>query len=210
VVKVMLLGATGGTGTLVVGPALEAGHELVCLVRTPSKLTTTHERLTVVQGDVLDTKGLTAAMAGCDVVVSTIGTSSPTAVTSLYSTSATAICTAMKAAGVPRLISVSSAGLMYDANAPAFWNYVLRPASWRMYADMTEMELRIVESGLDYTLARPPRLLDGPGGHELVVELGVPVRGTAEVDRADLATWLVQEIAEARWVNRRPMIYTIR
>jgi len=49
-----LLGATGGTGSLVLQQTLDAGHRVTALVRTTSKLVLSHPRLDVVQGSVLD------------------------------------------------------------------------------------------------------------------------------------------------------------
>ena len=49
--KLAIFGATGRTGKPLVRQALETGHEVVVLVRTPSKMPLQHDRLTVVQGD---------------------------------------------------------------------------------------------------------------------------------------------------------------
>ena len=51
--KVLVIGATGGTGRCVVERALQSGHEVTAFARTPQKLTMQHERLRVAQGDVL-------------------------------------------------------------------------------------------------------------------------------------------------------------
>ena len=52
--RISVLGATGRTGRQIVEQALQAGHEVVAFARKPEALEMDHERLTVVQGDILD------------------------------------------------------------------------------------------------------------------------------------------------------------
>jgi putative NADH-flavin reductase len=72
-VKVALLGGTGGCGSAFVEHALAAGHSILLLARTPSKVTTTHENLQVIQGDGTSAEDVLALCDGCDVVVSCVG-----------------------------------------------------------------------------------------------------------------------------------------
>ena len=75
--KILIFGATGATGKLIVEQALSVGHEVVAFVRNPAKLTHKHPKLTVVRGDVLDAKQVENAIAGQDVVVSALGPTRP-------------------------------------------------------------------------------------------------------------------------------------
>ncbi len=52
--RLLVIGATGGTGRELVRQGLERGHEVAALVRRPSNLRLQHERLSIHQGDVLD------------------------------------------------------------------------------------------------------------------------------------------------------------
>src|SRR5256714_6509621 len=54
VTRVLIVGATGGTGRQLLAQALERGLEVTALVRNPAKLSVQHPRLKVIQGDVLD------------------------------------------------------------------------------------------------------------------------------------------------------------
>ena len=69
----LVLGATGATGQLVVSQALAAGHSVTALVRSPEKITTTHPNLTVVKGQPTDPQDVRRAIAGTDAVISTLG-----------------------------------------------------------------------------------------------------------------------------------------
>jgi len=71
--RVLIVGATGGTGRQLVAQALERGYAVTALVRDPSRLQVDHAQLTVIQGDVLDTARVEAAMRGQEAVVSALG-----------------------------------------------------------------------------------------------------------------------------------------
>ncbi len=66
--RILVSGATGYIGGRLVPRLLAAGHEVVCVSRNPSKLRNDvwRSRVEVVEGDVLDTEGMTRAMTGCD------------------------------------------------------------------------------------------------------------------------------------------------
>src|SRR3712207_2138737 len=64
--RVLVIGATGGTGGELVSQALEQGYEVTALVRDPTKLAITHPRLTTMRGDVLDPGSVEAAVRGQD------------------------------------------------------------------------------------------------------------------------------------------------
>ena len=71
--RVLVIGATGGTGRQLVEQALERGYEVTALVRNPAKLQITHPHLTIVTGDVLDYASVAAVMKDQDAVVSALG-----------------------------------------------------------------------------------------------------------------------------------------
>jgi uncharacterized protein YbjT (DUF2867 family) len=71
--NLLVLGATGGTGRLVVEQALAAGHTVTALVRSPEKLSTSQPNLHVVTGSATDREYVARAMEGADAVISTLG-----------------------------------------------------------------------------------------------------------------------------------------
>src|ERR1700682_4596209 len=62
--RILIIGATGGTGRQLVAQALERGYAVTALVRDPSKVSVDHPKLTVIQGDVLDASSVDAALGG--------------------------------------------------------------------------------------------------------------------------------------------------
>ncbi len=81
--KLLLLGATGGTGLALLEQAVRAGHSVVAIVRSPDKLDAVkdrlavegkeEQRLSVVKGDVFSSEIVEDHARGVDVVVSTLG-----------------------------------------------------------------------------------------------------------------------------------------
>src|SRR3954464_12827750 len=82
--KLAVFGATGLTGRPLVEQALAGGHEVTAFVRNPSALPIRHERLGLVQGDVVNDpdKGKEAG-AGKDAVLCTLGAQNPPGTTVL-------------------------------------------------------------------------------------------------------------------------------
>ncbi len=71
--KLLIFGATGGTGRQIVEQALQQGHEVTAFVRNPAKMTTQHEKLKIVKGNIMDCHSVGAAVAGQDAVFSALG-----------------------------------------------------------------------------------------------------------------------------------------
>jgi uncharacterized protein YbjT (DUF2867 family) len=74
---VVVFGASGRTGRLLVEQALAAGHAVTAFVRDPARLPVTHARLRVVRGDVRDPQRVAEAVAGQDAVLSALGPNKP-------------------------------------------------------------------------------------------------------------------------------------
>ena len=208
--KIALIGATGGTGIEFMKIALEAGHELTCIARTPSKITTEHERLTVARGDVYDAASMVEPLRGQDALVGAFGVpAGPRNMvkpTTIYSEGIVNVMAAMREAGLSRLVMLSSSGTLHDPKAAWFWNRILRPLSWKMYTDMLHMDLLISETDLDWTIVRPPQLVDGPATGDLKVAVGSFPEGTHQITRADLARFLLDEVEEPSYMRQRPII----
>jgi putative NADH-flavin reductase len=195
--KLIVFGATGGTGRQVVAQALSAGHTVTAVARRPDALAMRHERLTVLRGDVLEPATLVQPIAGQNVVVSALGarTRAPTTV---FSAGVSNIMQAMKTAGVRRLICISAAGL---DPGPGLLRSIAKSILYRMlkhsYDDLRRMEALIKENGLDWTIIRAPRLTNKPRtGHYQIATNQHLSRG-ASIARADLADYIVTHLVDS-------------
>jgi putative NADH-flavin reductase len=155
--RLFVLGATGRTGIELLDLALPR-HEVTAFVRSPAKISRRDAGLKVVEGDVCDADALAARLAGHDAVISALGPTPGRAVfgTTLMHESAQSTLSAMNTAGVRRLLVVSSALLFSGGGlAVAFFRTLIGPH----VRDSTRMEELVAKSGLDWTIARPPRLV---------------------------------------------------
>ena len=159
--RLLLLGATGRTGRQVLDLALAGGHHLTAYVRAPRKIGVEHPRLSVVEGPARDPKALASAMVRHDAVVSALGPLPRHAMsgTTLLRDCAAATVEAMRSAGIDRVAVVSSA-LLFDGGGPGV--RLARRLIAPHVRDCREMEAVLEESGLQWTVARPPRLVQSP------------------------------------------------
>jgi putative NADH-flavin reductase len=108
--KVLVLGATGATGRLIVSKAVANGYEVVALVRSKAKAADL-SGAELIEGDARDPAALARAIAGCDAVVSSLGTAmSPFKEVTLLSTATRALVGVMAAQNVRRLVCITGLG----------------------------------------------------------------------------------------------------
>ena len=200
--KLVVFGATGGTGRQVVEQALEAGHEVTAVVRDPAGLPARHERLRVVKADVLDPAEIEPTFSGADAVVSALGSRSMRAPSSICSAGTGSILEAMEKTDVRRFICVSAAPIAdVDKEDPLPYRLVVRPLLWtifrRVYEDMALMEEAVRRSETEWTILHPPRLTDRPrtGRYRTALDRNVP-NGNF-ISRADLADAILRHLEDS-------------
>jgi putative NADH-flavin reductase len=207
---IFVLGATGGTGRAVVAQALERGHRVTAFVRSPQKIGGPRDGLTVVRGDPLDAEAIHAALPGHDAVLSALGPPGPGR-TTIAGDGARSAVAAMQAVGVRRLLVVGVAVLFENIGLLAA---VLRRTFLRnVAADSAEMERIVKASGLEWTIARPPRLTHGPLTRSYGVaddRLPEGAGGAATVSRADVAHFLLEELEHGAHIHRIVGVARIR
>ena len=151
--KLFVIGATGRTGQEIVQQALERGHHVTAFVRSPEAVNLKHERLTVLLGNATNENQLAEAMQSHDAVLSALGPREVFKPSSLLHDSALATTRAMQRSGVKRLLILSAA-----AHFPGIPNRIVSFILRNHMRDSLAMEKVVQESGLDWTIARPPRL----------------------------------------------------
>jgi putative NADH-flavin reductase len=193
-VRIVIFGATGGTGKALTEAALRAGHQVTTVVRNPDRLAVGRDRVRVVQGDVLDPPSFAGALDGVDAVCSALGAHGR-GPTTVYSAGTNAIIAAMRTAGLRRLIVVSAATLAPRDRVNPILRWIVLPILDRVfaesYADMRRMEREVRASHLDWTILRPPRLLDGPATGHYRTATDQPLAGMRTIRRADLAAGIL-------------------
>jgi nucleoside-diphosphate-sugar epimerase len=192
--KVLVFGASGKTGGLVVDRALAKGHEVSVLIRDAGRYK--KEGVCVLAGDATRPDDVLRAVQGQDAVIEAIGGTTPYKTTSLESNSVRNIIHAMKQVGARRLIVVSMMGIgESEAQAPFWYRYLLMPTFLHgSTKDKTRMEDEVTQSGLEYVIARPPILTDDlPTGTVTVLP---PGKTGHKITRTDLAHFLVAQLED--------------
>ncbi|GFO45525.1 flavin reductase (NADPH)-like [Plakobranchus ocellatus] len=209
--RVLVLGATGGTGLELVKQALGTGHQVNALVRNPEKLKQSQvvdddDKLKVIKGDVYSYDDMKNAMTGCDAVFSSLG-GKPGFFTpcDVYSKTGDVIVKVMKELKIKRFISVTAWGTKDDPNLPFMLRWVLKPFFFRKAsADMGLFEDKLVNEvgeDINWTVVKPPRLLDTPlTGIAPTACEGQLVRGSeTEICRADMAKFMLDCLVSSEW-----------
>lgn len=207
--RILIVGATGGTGRHLVAQALERGLKVTVLVRRPAKPGLEHPNLTVLQGDVLDYDSVEAAVRGQDAVVSALGHKHFFRPTRILSDGTRNIVAAMKAHGVRRLVVETSMGIGDSAGRLGlYYTLFTIPVILPFYFwDKTRQERIMAESGLDWTIVRPGVLTNGPARGRIrhVAGLGSFI-WTVRIPRSDVATFMLDQLESTQYVHAAPGI----
>jgi len=190
--KLVVLGANGGTGQLVLKAALDQGMDVTAVVRTEQKRPELqHPNLQVVVGDPCDPAFLKPVLRGQDALISTLGGRAPTkAATSVYYRSAAAIVEAAWDTGLKRVL-VTSTALLFPEQT--LLGQVLGYLAPNVVRSAERMEQVLKNSGLTWTSARAGFLNDARETTYRAEKWALPKNGTA-VLRSALARFLVDAL----------------
>jgi putative NADH-flavin reductase len=193
-VKIAVFGAAGATGEQVVQQALDKGWEVAALVRKPGGLAITNDRLSVTQGDAREERAAASVVQGADAVISVIGL--PKGADTSLSDATGTICRAMEAANVRRLVVMSVLGIRDSADKAGFFGRVIIPVFMKKaMADRARLEEVAEASGLDCTLVRATRLVDGEPTGTYSAGPDIRAKMSSKVTRGDAAHCLLAQAA---------------
>jgi uncharacterized protein YbjT (DUF2867 family) len=206
-VRVLVLGATGGTGRAIVQQLKQLAHVPVALVRSAAKATDLEASL--VEGDARDEAALDGALANCDAVISALGTpASPFREVTLLSAVTRSLVATMHRRGVRRLVVITGLGAGDSRGHGGFlFDRILMPLLLRkVYADKDRQEAIVAASGLDWVLVRPTILNDKPrrGNIRALADLEGFHGGT--IFRSDVAAFVTDQLGSDAFLRKRPLI----
>jgi uncharacterized protein YbjT (DUF2867 family) len=209
-VKLLILGASGGTGRHLVQQALAAGHSVTAFVREAARVTVVHPALRVLVGDAMRPDSIGPIVGGHDAVLCTLG-NKPEGTdrargqpgVPVSSVGTRHLIAAMKSAGVTRLVvqsscSVGDSGATGRFPAPQVLHLVLRS----VMADKEIQEAAVRESGLAWTIFRPVRLTDGPRTDRVLVGREVRWGLGTRVSRADVAAVMLSALDDPATIGQ--------
>merc|ERR1719343_1411020 len=196
-VKIALLGGTGGCGSAFLQHALAANHTVVLQARTPSKVTTQHANATVVQGDGTSAEDVKAVCAGCDVVVSCAGGAV------IMESLATNVVAACKHHTIDRCYFITSLGM--GGSSPTIRFILGCIVGWGNIHDCEAADKLILDAG--YTAIRPTELTDKgepSGKYNATAETGM---GMGALHKSDVGLFICDEISKNEWAGKPVQLY---
>ncbi len=203
--RIALFGATGGTGREIVAQGLEQGLEITALVRDPAKLGVEHPNLTLVQGDVLDPAAVSQVVDGADAAIISLG-NTPNNPDYVVSNGTAVILDAMKSAGVPRAVVITSLGVGESKNQLALpFRMLFNTVMKKPMEDKERQEALVKASDIDWIIVRPGGLTDGPATGTYKSGLDPKIMAS-QVSRADVAAFTLQQLADDTYVRQAPAI----
>jgi putative NADH-flavin reductase len=159
--KILVFGATGRTGRLIVKKLLDKGYTVTAFVRDTKKLKNIRDgRFTQIPGSIHDYDAVLHAVQENDLVISALGTSNYLPNT-IVSTGVENILKAMKESGVNNLIFQSSLGVGESkGQVGLFYNLFLLPFLLRfVFKDKERQEKLITSTSVDWTIVRPAHFI---------------------------------------------------
>ncbi len=202
--RVLIVGATGGTGRQLVKQALERGHVVTALARDPSALHVEHPRLTVLRGNVLDYPSVEAAVRGQDAVVSALGHKRFFGLTRTLSEGTRNVLHAMETHGVRRFVCETSLGIGASAwRMGLYYTFFVIPVILPFYFwDKTRQERLIAASSVDWVVVRPGALTNGAqrGGYRHGHTVG-RLLWTVRISRADVAKFMLNQMSDNTYLR---------
>ena len=213
--RVLVIGATGGSGRATVEELLAAGHEVTAFARRPDALGGTSEQLKVFQGDATNPADVERAVRGQDAVIVTLGIRENAVLVRLRGSAGTPmdvrsagtrnVISAMRKHGVRKLVVQTTYGVGETrGRLPLMWRLMFSLLLKPQVADTERQEHAVRESGLDWVLAQPVSLTDdaaqgpafaSPAGEARVMTVSRRSVGRFLVEAAQSATYVGRSVA---------------
>jgi putative NADH-flavin reductase len=210
--KITLFGATGNIGQRIAAEALRRGHDVVGVVRDPTRVQSPDPRVTLVQGDATDAASVARVARGADAIVSAIsprpnprGLPAPS-----LTAAATALLAGARTANVKRLVVVGGAGSLEVAPGKRLMDAPGFPGAYKAEATEAADSLDVYRSegeGIDWTFLSPAAEIQ-PGtrtgkyrttGDRFLTD----DKGKSTISYEDYAVALMDEIERPKHTGKR-------
>lgn len=202
--RLVVFGATGGTGRLLTRMALDAGHDVTAFTRRAGSI---EDGSRVIVGDVRDADAVGRAVADQQAVLCALG-GRPWRKDPPCAPAVRNIGAAMMQHGVRRIIAISTLGAG-DTRADIGWfartvlfGFILR----NEVADKEAMEDYLATTNLDWTVVRVGILADGPAKDRVPATDDHTIRRMGKITRANVAEFMIAQAESPLWLRRKPVL----
>ena len=202
--KIIVFGATGGTGQELVKQALANNHEVTAFVRSPEKMKVENDNLTIVKGDVLNYPQVYSAIKNQDIVFCNLGMPASDKST-LRANGTSNIVKAMKENKVKRLICQTSLGFG-DSKEVLPWHmkYIIVPFILKNAFKDHELQEEVIEkSKLEWTIVRPGNMTNGKLTGEYKHGFEPTEKIKLKVSRNDVSHFMLEQIENNQYLHKK-------
>ncbi len=209
--KILLLGATGRTGNIILKKAIKDGHKVTAIVRDKGKLYGINAE--IIEGTPYDRDTVLSAVKGCDAVISTLNVSRTSdnpwaklrAPKDLISKSVKNAIEGMKSYNVKRIIVISTLGAGDSKNRmPLLFNLFISMTNLKYaFKDHTRQEEILERSDRDWTVIRLPMLTADAGENEVLVNMGDGTKLNRNVNRETVARFILNILNEEKYFRKK-------
>ena len=214
--KILILGATGRTGRLIVEEALKQGYELNVLVRDKNKISFSSKSIKVYQGTPARQTDLAAAMQGCDLIISALGIvrasdapwSKLITAKNFISESIKNVIAEADQQNLKRLITVSAWGVGETKKEIPFWlRWLINHTNLGpVYAEHEAEEKLLANSNLNWTAVRPVALNESKKIKTLKVSFNNFPKPSLQISRQSVAKFIVDIVKSDMYDMKSPTI----
>jgi len=208
--EIVIFGASGGIGKLLIEQALNTQHKVKAYLRNPSKLELTHQNLEVVKGELSDFEKIRNTISGVDAVISTLGPPLKRNYDGWPILEAHQnIIRAMEMEGVKRFITIATPSVKFQLDVPSLLtkmpSIMAKLFFPKAYKEIVLVGESVSNSNLDWTIVRFVAPNNKPKTNKVKVTLG-ETKISWSISRADIATYLLSQISDKQHIHSMPII----
>ncbi|HEY9000314.1 MAG TPA: NAD(P)H-binding protein [Mucilaginibacter sp.] len=213
---ILILGATGRTGRILLSEALNRGHKVTVLISHKGALRIKPELVDVYEGTPLNKFTLTDAMKGCDAVLSALNISRVSdfpwaklrTSKDFLSASMGHILEASRENKVKRIIITTAWGVAETRKDIPFWfRWLIKNSNIRYpYYDHEKQEQLLQSSNMDWTIVRPVGLTDSGRNREVKVTLDNRPKPSFTISRRNVALFMLDVLEKNLYKRQCPVI----
>jgi putative NADH-flavin reductase len=213
---ILILGATGRTGELLLIEALKRGHKVTVLVSHKSNLRVKDDSITIYEGTPLNRFTLEDAMQNCDAVLSTLNISRMSdfpwaklrTSKDFLSSSLTSILLTASKHHLNRIILTTAWGVGETREDIPFWfDWLIENSNIRYpYAEHELQEQILQQSNMNWTAVRPVMLTDAINNKQVIVSFNNTPKPSLFISRQNVARFMMDVLEGDLYSKQRPVI----
>lgn len=207
--QLCVFGASGRTGLMLINNAVDMGYGVTAFCRSESDRQYLPENAVCVVGDIRNSEHIDQAVAGADVVICAFGQREP--FKDVFCADATArIVDSMKKNGVSRIFCIAGALCGDDSTN---WSRFIKVMAWfsrkvrpEVAADRDEQERIVEASGLDWTMLKPPELLDENEKPRFLHGENLTVDVYSRISRHHLGKFILEQLESDKYLKKKVVL----